>query len=229
LLQTNLVPYGLGVGFVVVNLVLNEIYVFDDINYQRVNKQPSMLLPFPGQSKFWSIEKRPEHAAVALKRMTRAVQRKVARETVLDKVPLGALAVRDEEKKDEALMNAVMAVVFAVASSYYAWQAKKGMVMQVPRLNRPTYIPRQISLTPNPLAQPAHRPAKQVLPQKAPEKCAPVARKPAQKVAGMWSLNSSTALLSPRARFVIAASALVALQLSHQTGGWLTKDDLTDD
>jgi hypothetical protein len=227
LLQANLVPYGLSFGFVVVNLVLNEIYVFDDVKYVPVNVQPSMLLPF--QSKFWSIEKRPENAAVAFKRVVQAAQKKFARESESNKANMSvvALTARKEEQKDEALLNVAMAVVFAIASSY-AWQANRGTVMQVASLSSRASIPRQISLH---LTQQAQRPTTQVLPQKR----ASLARKAQRISRGTWSLPSNGLLLSPRARWAIAIASLVALQLSQQQSvqqsveGWLTKADLAEE
>jgi len=225
LLQT-IVPAGCGLGFLIVNLALNEICVLDDVTYVPILVKPSsMLFPtlLPIQSKFWFIEKRPKHAVVA-RNSLHLFQKEVARASTLYKSEaqesqsVNALTTQNQPK-NETLMNVALAIVFAIASSYYAFakrEAKNGMEVHLAQLRSPSYVPRPIFL-PNPF---------QAL---GPRKLVPLAQnsrltekrtralKSGKRVSAMWSLQPRP--LTPRMRWIIAASVLIALQLSQPQDG----------
>lgn len=228
LLRAAFVPYGLGVGFVVVSIVFNKIYVFDDVKFVPIQWQLSPFTPFPAELNCWSIVKRPEQTMSVLKRIAHATRGNVHESgSANQNFPVAALTSRNEKQKDESFMNAALAIIFAVASAYYAqaaWQSKKSMILQ---MAKGTPIPKQIFIE-SVLSQ-LQRARKQgfvVSKINTPHKLSP------PHMAGRWALQSSL-LMNPRMRWAIATTALVALQLAHQhpiqeSQGWLTKADVDE-
>jgi hypothetical protein len=230
-LQATPVPHGLIAGFVVVNLVFNQIYVFDDVKYVPVALRPSMALLVQGHAKFYSIDKRP--SVVAFKRVTQAMQKVLARaskpKAVHEVAAATQVVVSKEELKDDQLTVPVcMALMFVAGCSYaYAREASRRAMHQSQKV---------------PFAQlrsPGAAPLR--LPKEIPLRVYPglTQLQPNTQLQLFFNsahVNVNPALLyklSPRVRWAITATTLIALikyaQKSAPHEGWLQRTDVDEE
>jgi len=234
-IQATVIPYGVTAGFVVVNLVVNQIYVFDDVKYVPVVLQPSLVLPFKGQAKFYSIVKRPERPAVAIKRLVHAAQREVARVNALKPKVQETLAlsctIKDEKDGDLLTPTSICMTLLFVAASSYA-RSHEYARSQAQKASSPAMPPSQ-------KVSEVHQVSQQL-----PSTNRAIFKTPVPKYLPLLSgaqLITNTehtvqlfpaSKIPPRARVVIAATALIALQWYHcqqSHEGWLSGGDVDEE